>query len=363
LICVTAILAPAGTGAAAGAEETFQKARPGRAWQFPADHGAHPEFKTEWWYWVGHLKSAAGEEFGYELTFFRAALRPADHQARSAWRLNTVYFAHLAVSEPARGRFAFREKAGRGALGLSGAAAGRLQVWIGDWQAEQAGDSFQLKAQEEGLGLDLTLIPRKPPAMHGEGGFSRKAAGSEAASQYYSSTRLETKGRLSLNGRSLAVTGVSWLDHEFFSSGMPPGLSGWDWFALQLGDGREVMLYLLRRKDGGLDPASAGTLVDANGQTRHLNLKDFQVKAAGAWKSPHTGATYPAGWQITIPGESLNLTLTPTLADQEVRATVPAKVSYWEGQVKIQGEKAGKPLSGRGYVELTGYAGGLGGRF
>ena len=360
LLCyLMVIFLPAG----AGAEEAFQRPQPGRVWQFPADHGSHPEFKTEWWYWVGHLKSAAGETFGYQLTFFRVALRQPDPQARSAWRLHTVYFAHLAVSDPGRGRFHFREKAGRKALGLSGAATGYLRVWIDDWQAEQVGEAMHLQARDEGLGLDLTLTPLKPPALHGEGGFSRKAAKSEAASYYYSITRLDTKGQLTLNGRNLEINGASWMDHEFFSSAMAPGLVGWDWFALQLDDGREVMLYLLRHQDGRLDPASSGTLVDAAGKTRHLKLNDFQVKTTSTWKSPHSKAAYPAGWQIDLPGASLHLTLTPTLADQEVRAGAPAKVSYWEGQVKIQGQKEGQAITGQGYVELTGYAGAMGGRF
>jgi predicted secreted hydrolase len=358
-LCLTAIWLPA----AGGAEEPFQKARPGRVWQFPADHGAHPDYRTEWWYWVGQLQSEEGESFGYQLTFFRAALRRPDPQARSAWSLNSIYFAHLAVSDPGRGQFHFREKTGRGALGLSGAEAGHLKVWIDDWQAEQGGDTFRLKARDDNLGLDLSLTPLKPPAWHGEQGFSRKAAGFEAASFYYSMPRLETKGELTLGGRNLKVTGASWMDHEFFTSSMAPGLVGWDWFALQLDDGREVMLYLLRRQDGTLDPASSGTLVAADGKTRHLRLADFQVKATGTWRSPHTQAVYPAGWQVVIPGEGLDLTLTPTLADQEVRAGAPAKVSYWEGQVQIQGRREGGHVTGRGYVELTGFAGGVGGWF
>lgn len=353
------VSAPAG----AGGVEAFQKPALGRAWQFPADHGAHPEFKTEWWYWVGHLKSQEGEACGYQLTFFRAAVRKPDPQARSAWSLHTIYFAHLAVSDPSRVDFQFREKVGRGSLGLSGAEAGRLKVWIDDWQADQVGEVFHLRARNEGLGLDLALIPTKPPALHGQEGFSRKAAGFDAASYYYSLTHLETKGKLTLKGRSFEVGGVSWMDHEFFTGAMPPGLVGWDWFALQLDDGREVMLYLLRHQDGSLDPASCGTLVDPVGQTRHLKLADFQVKASGAWKSPHSGASYPAGWQIAISAAGLDLTLSPTLADQEVRAGAPAPVSYWEGQVQVQGRNDGRPVSGRGYVELTGYAGPMGGRF
>ncbi len=362
LLCwlVVSVLIKAGK---AEADEAFQRPAPGRVWRFPADHGAHLQFKTEWWYFVGHLQSQEGEAYGHQLTFFRVALRRPDPRARSAWSLHTVYFAHLAISDAVRGKFSFREKVDRGALGLSGAETGRLRVWIGDWQAEQVGEVFHLRAQDAGLGLDLALTPTKPPALHGEGGFSRKAAGTDAASYYYSITRLETNGQLTLNGRSFGVGGASWLDHEFFSSAMAPGLVGWDWFALQLDDGRELMLYLLRKPDGSLDPASSGTLVDPAGATHHLKLDDFRVKATGAWKSPHSGAVYPAGWQIAVPGIALELNLAPTLADQEVRAGAPAQVSYWEGQVQVKGRREGRPVGGRGYVELTGYAGAMGGRF
>jgi predicted secreted hydrolase len=347
----------------AGAGDAFEMPRPGRVWSFPQDHGAHPEFKTEWWYYVGHLKAASGESFGYQLTFFRVALRKPDPQARSAWSLHTVYFAHLALTDAARGVFAFREKSGRDALGLSGAAAGTLKVWIDDWRAELEGEEFHLLAQDRGLGLDLVLKPRKPPALHGQEGYSRKSGASDAASYYYSLPRLETRGTISVDGRRLPVTGESWMDHEFFTSAMAPNLAGWDWFSLQLEDGGEVMLYLLRQKDGTVDPASAGSLIDPSGRVRHLNLADFTVKPAGAWTSPHTQAKYPAGWEITIPGAGYRLKLTPTLPDQEIQSQVPAKVTYWEGQVRIEGVKNGAPVAGLGYAELTGYAGGLGGRF
>jgi predicted secreted hydrolase len=350
----------------AGAGEGFETPRPGRVWSFPRDHGAHPEYKTEWWYYVGHLKAASGESFGYQLTFFRVALRKIrkpNPQARSAWSLHTVYFAHLAITDAARRTFFFRDKAGRGALGLSGAAAGTMKVWIDDWRAELQGEEFHLQAQDGGLGLDLVLKPLKPPALHGQAGYSRKSGTSDAASYYYSLPRLSTQGTINVNGRTLSVTGESWMDHEFFSSAMAPNLSGWDWFSLQLDDGFEVMLYLLRQKDGAVDPASAGSLIDPQGNTRHLKLSDFTVKPTGAWTSPHTRTTYPAGWEITIPGAGYRLKLTPTVPDQEIRSPAPAKVTYWEGQVKIEGVKNGAPVKGLGYAELTGYAGGLGGRF
>jgi len=347
----------------ARAGETFQTPRPGRVLTFPRDHGAHPDYKTEWWYYVGHLKAASGETFGYQLTFFRAALRKPDPQARSAWSLNTIYFGHLALTDPTRRTFRFRDKAGREALGLSGAAAGTMQVWIDDWRVELQGDEFHLSAQDEGLGLDLTLKPLKPPALHGEGGFSRKSEKFNSASYYYSMTRLDTRGTITVAGRTLPVTGLSWMDHEFFTSAMAPGLAGWDWFSLQLADGWDVMLYLLRHRDGAVDPASSGTLIDPQGHTRHLKLGDFKVKGTGAWTSPQSGTKYPAGWEITIPDPGYRLTLIPTLPDQEIRAQAPAKVTYWEGEVKIEGVKNGAPVSGQGYAELTGYAGGMGGRF
>jgi predicted secreted hydrolase len=347
----------------ARAEEAFELPRPGRIWSFPRDHGAHPDYKTEWWYYVGHLKAASGESFGYQLTFFRVALRKPDPQARSAWSLHTVYFAHLALTDAGRRTFSFREKSGREALGLSGAAAGTLKVWIDDWRAELEGEEFHLLAKDGGLGLDLALKPLKPPALHGQGGYSRKSAKSDAASYYYSLPRLSTRGTIFVDGRQLPVTGESWMDHEFFTSAMAPGLAGWDWFSLQLEGGWEVMLYLLRHKDGSVDPASSGTLIDPQGRTLHMNLADFTVKPTGAWTSPHTRTKYPAGWEINIPGSGYRLRLTPTASDQEIRSQAPAKVTYWEGQVKIEGVKNGAPVKGLGYAELTGYAGGLGARF
>ncbi len=351
-----------GLGAALAAD--FQPVRPGRVFQFPRDHGAHPDFKTEWWYYTGHLTSTGGEPFGYQLTFFRVGLRKPDPQGRSAWRADSVYFAHLAVSAPRRGTFAFREKAQRGALGLAGAAEGRLNVWIGEWALEEKGGVHYLRAAKEGIGLELELSPLRPPVLHGEGGYSRKAASAPVASYYYSITRLATRGTLTVDGQTLEVRGTSWFDREFSSSQLAPEQVGWDWFALQLENGTDLMLYVMRLKDGGLDPACAGTLVDPQGRARHLSAADFEVKARGRWQSPHSGAVYPAGWEIRIPGEGYELTLQPTLADQELRPggrTTP--LIYWEGQVAVKGTRHQQPLAGQGYVELTGYAGSLGGRF
>ena len=351
------------TGAAGGQAKYFQPARPERAWQFPRDHGAHPEFKTEWWYYTGHLKSTEGETFGYQLTFFRVGLRKPDPQARSAWRADTVYFAHLAVTDPNRKVFAFREEAQRGAMGLAGAEQGRFKVWVDDWRLESIGGEHHLRAFKDGIGLDLTLSPLKPPVLHGEGGYSRKSATAEVASHYYSITRLATRGKLILGKRTLDVTGTSWFDREFSTSQLASNQVGWDWFSLQLSDGVDLMLYVMRLKDGSIDLASAGTLVDPQGRARHLTLDDFQIKATGTWTSPHSKATYPSGWHISIPEAGYTLTLKPTLADQELHTGSQSPIIYWEGQVNVQGTQNQQHITGQGYVELTGYAGSLGGRF
>jgi predicted secreted hydrolase len=248
-------------------------------------------------------------------------------------------------------------------MGLAGAREDRLEVRVGDWYLEARGENHHLKARQDGIGLDLMLTPLKPPVLHGEGGYSRKVADAEVASHYYSITRLATRGKLFLGKRILEVTGTSWLDREFSTSQMGENQVGWDWFSLQLADGTDMMLYVMRRQDGSLDPASSGTLVDAKGQTRHLTLADFTIKPTGTWKSPHSGATYPSGWQVSLPGAGYTLTLKPTLADQELRTGGTSPIIYWEGQVNITGAGNQQPVTGQGYVELTGYAGSLGGRF
>ena len=238
-------------------------------------------------------------------------------------------------------------------------------MWIDDWHLESRGEDHHLKAQKDGIGLDLTLTPSKPPVLHGEGGYSRKAAASGAASYYFSITRLATRGQLFLGKRRLEVTGTSWFDREFSTSHLAPDQGrGWDWFSLQLSDGTDLMLYVMRLKDGSLDAASSGTLVDPQGQARRLTLADFTIKATKDWKSPHSGAAYPrSGWQVKLPGAGYSLTVQPTLADQELRTGMNSSITYLEGQVTVQGTGREGAVTGQGYVELTGYAGSLGGRF
>lgn len=356
------ILGGTALGTAAGGDE-FQRVLPGRPFRFPPDHAAHPDFKTEWWYYSGHLEAETGEPFSYQLTFFRVGLKKPDPAARSAWALHTLYFAHLALTDISRDTFFYREKVGRGALGLSGAETDHYRVWIDNWQASLQGETHHLQAQTPELTLELVLRPEKPLVLHGQQGVSQKAAEAGFASYYYSFTRLATRGRLKYRGRDFTVHGSSWMDHEFSSSHLKDYQVGWDWFALQLSDGHDIMLYLLRHRDGKIDPYSSGTLVDAQGQARHLPRHDFQIQQTATWQSPRSNARYPAGWHIVIPSAGYDLQLTPTVSDQELNTSLSTRITYWEGSVRVQGTKHGQPLTGRGYVELTGYATPLGGKF
>lgn len=350
-----AVASPAGPATDA---DGYRLAVPPYAFRFPADHASHPRFRTEWWYYTGHL-AAPGRAFGYELTFFRVALPQRRADSPSAWAARDLVFLHLALTDASSGRFRQHEASRRAALGLAGADSTRYSVWLDRSFARLDADSVthRLRGEGDGFALDLALVPRKPPAIHGADGVSQKSAGPGNASHYYSLTRLETSGHVVVDDETLAVRGQSWMDHEFATNAMAATHEGWDWFSVQLDDGRELMLYQLRLEGGGVEPLSHGTLVERDGRTRLLALADFRVTARGRWRSPRTDATYPSGWAIEVPDEALALSLEPTLADQELVARGMGGVVYWEGSVRIEGTSRGAPVRGRGYVELTGYAG------
>ena len=334
----------------ASPEAGFARALAPRGFAFPADHGPHPGFRTEWWYFTGNLEAAGGRRFGYQLTFFRNALAPGAVVRASRWGTREAWLAHFALTDVEGRRFHAFERFRRGALGLAGAQAVPFRVWLDRWEASGGPFPLTLRAAAGDVALDLRLARGKPPVLQGEAGLSRKGAAPGQASYYYSLTRMPTTGRLRLDGQDLTVRGLSWMDREWSTSSLAPGQVGWDWFALQLADGRELMLYRMRLADGGSDPASAGSLVAADGAKRHLARGDFAVAALARWRSP-AGGSYPARWRVRVPSAGLDLEVRPLVADQEHRGVF----RYWEGAVTARGTAGGAPIAGRGYVELTGY--------
>ncbi|MEX1247574.1 MAG: lipocalin-like domain-containing protein [Anaerolineales bacterium] len=322
---------------------------------FPQDFGPHFDYRTEWWYYTGNLDTADGRHFGYELTFFRAALLPPDQvfPRQSEWAINQIYMAHFALTDVEGGVFHAFQRYARGAAGLAGAQADPYQVWLEDWRVEQSGDyAYSLHASNEGISIDLHLTDDKGPVLHGDQGYSQKGRETGNASYYYSQTRLLTEGTIQIGGEELAVSGLSWKDHEYSTSVLSAGQVGWDWFAIQLDGGYELMLYQIRRGDGSVDAFSSGTLIGPDGSAQALSRDDFIIESQNTWRSPHSDAVYPMGWTISVPSADLQLTLSPYLVDQELNlATI-----YWEGAVNIIGTHRDRAITGVGYVEMTGYA-------
>jgi predicted secreted hydrolase len=267
--------------------------------------------------------------------------------------------AHFALSDIAGKKFFFRERVNRGYGDKAGAATDRLFIWNEDWKLTGDGEQHRIEVNDRDAKLSLRLTSRKPPVLHGQNGLSQKAAGEGRASYYYSLTRMQAEGVLSINGKTERVRGLTWMDHEFGSNQLAEDQVGWDWFSIQLDNQTEIMLYLMRRKDGSIDPHASGTLARADGTTRHLKLADYRVDVSEHWKSPKSGALYPMQWKITIPSEQVELTISPAFQDQELVTSRSTRVTYWEGAVQVAGTARGGSVKGVGYVEMTGYAGKL----
>jgi predicted secreted hydrolase len=329
----------------------FARAFAPRPMSFPEDHGPHPDFRTEWWYYTGNLKTPTGRHVGFQLTFFRVALSPTEESRASAWATRQLYVAHFAVTDTAGGRFHGASRSSRAALGLAGAQAAPLRVWVESWSAEGEGGATRLRAREGDVAIDLTVSPAKPVVLQGDRGLSRKGPEPGNASLYYSFTRMPARGIVRLGGETLEVSGEAWMDREWSTSALGAGVEGWDWFAVQLDDGRELMVYVLRRRDGTIDPFSAGTLAAADGTARRLEAADVRVETLGHWTSPHSGVRYPARWRLSVPSAELWLEIEPRVADQELRVGT----RYWEGAIRVAGSSAGRSTAGQGYVELVGY--------
>jgi predicted secreted hydrolase len=333
----------------------YSTALPGYRYEFPRDHFNHPEFQTEWWYYTGNLTATDGHRFGFELTFFRQAV-DRNASKTSTWDVHDVYMAHLALSDLSGGSFYHVERTNRAGPGIAGVSEATGRIWNGNWSVVWKEDKQELTAMDERFALELSMRSEKLPVIHGENGVSQKAEGAGHASHYISFTRLLTTGTIQVQGSMFQISGVAWMDHEFFTHQLSSDQRGWDWFSLQLTDNTELMLFEIRRKDGTLDPFSAGTYVDSNGQSVHLRAMDFSLKPAGqSWTSSITGATYPIQWSISVPKLGIELEATTKLRSQELSGKSTLTPSYWEGAINLSGRKNGSTAQGVGYLEMTGY--------
>lgn len=330
---------------------------------FPVDHGAHPSFRTEWWYYTGNVSTHDNRRFGFQLTFFRRGLRHPDHRQEwpkpsSAWRTDQIYLAHAAITDIAGGRHLQAERMARPVLTLAGAkqTGGTTTIHLHTWKAVIAPDRHLLQADTDDFAIKLDLKPAKALVRHGRDGYSLKGLAPERASCYYSYTRLLTAGTLTVEGTPHNVEGTSWMDHEYSSAPLQAGIIGWDWFSLQLDDQTEVMIFLLRQTDGTLNAASSGTYVSPSGQAQHLKRADINITPIAFWSSPHSDARYPIKWQMAIHPIQLSLTISANLKDQEMLTTRSTNVIYWEGSVTAEGMHRDRQRRAVGYVELTGYA-------
>jgi predicted secreted hydrolase len=349
-----------------------------RDFVFPEDHGPHEAFRTEWWYVTGNLETDDGRPFGFQFTIFRSALAPTPPGGPSSWATNQAYMGHFALTDVDGEDFRAAEIFARGGGGLAGASARPFRVWLEDWRLEsvESGDAeraplradrgagrdpaagvfpLRLSADQDGVELELVLEAGKLHVRQGDAGLSRKGPEPGNASHYYAHTRMPASGRIVKDGDTVAVAGLAWLDREWSTSALSEGQVGWDWFALQLDDGWEVMVYQLRRSDGTADVFSDGVLVDPEGRRVALSWgTDVEVQPTGTWASPVDGSVYPSGWRVRVPQRGWDLAVEPAVLDQELRVAF----RYWEGSVRVSGKgEGGEAVTGRGYVELTGYAG------
>ena len=334
----------------------FAMADAPRAFDFPADHGAHPDFRSEWWYLVSHLEAADGRDYGVQFTLFRQALAPPAPDAAdsdsSHWRTRQVWMAHLAVSGP-DGVHRAGERFARGAMGLAGVRAEPFAAWLEDWRLESVhpGEMFPLRlvarADDRQLPfeIDLEFDAARGPILQGDRGLSRKSERAGNASYYYSYTRMGARGNIRLDGEEVAVEGLGWMDREWSTSVLDPGQVGWDWFALHLDDGRDLMFFQIRRDDGSIDGASGGVVVTEDGVSEAITRADFELEPLASWQD-ETGASWPVSWHLEVPSLGIKGRVEALHADQLNRLAL----RYWEGRVCLDG-----PVAGCGYLEMTGY--------
>lgn len=333
----------------------FERAMEKRAFHFPHDHGPHPSFRTEWWYFTGNLETREGRKFGYELSLFRFALDSNPVERTSKWATKNVYMGHFALTDVETGRFYSFERFARDGAGLAGAKADPFKVWVEEWTVEETGEDKQrwrLKARKEDMAVSFLLTPKKPVVLQGDEGLSRKSSEPGNASYYYSIPRLLTTGVITIEGTDFETAGTSWFDREWSTSALSEEQAGWDWFALQLSNGYDLIYYRLRLNNGGTDPFSAGKLIGPDGSAVSLAKEDVALEVLEKWESPLGGA-YPVHWKLRVKKEALSLAIEPLIVNQELNLSV----RYWEGAVQAKGVFKGEDISGKGYLEMTGYTG------
>ena len=334
-----------------------------QSFSFPRDHGLHPASATEWWYLSGNVTTSAGAEWGYQFAVFRH--RPALTMGRFITLGIPVdgFASHLVITRCDHGVFRFIERQGSRVMGTAGAQAGELDVRVRGWSLRAEGEGMRLLAREPSSGIDLDLRPRKAPVLNGNRGFTLKASSPNGVSYHYSVTSIDTRGTIAWDGELHEVRGKSWLDREFGSRIFPAIVQGWDWFSLSLDNGFELMLAMVRSKRTDSLTAAYGTLIGPDGASECLSGKDFQTRSMGSWKSPSSGARYPMGWQISLPRRRTEFEVQPIMEEHEINSAPFWRIDYWEGPVRISGKMRDENVAGRGYVELTGYAQPIGGKF
>lgn len=342
----------------ARAVEGWRQAAPGYTLELTRDHASHPEYKVEWWYYTGNLDARDGRRFGYQLTFFRIGVDPNPSNP-SRWAVRDLFMTHLALTDIDGARYHFAERANRAGIGWAGAAVDHYRVWNEDWEAELGPSGHHvLKAMDGGFGINLDLESLKPMVAQGVRGYSQKGADPGNASHYYSLTRMKTTGTIQVDGALVEVEGLSWMDHEFGTSFLETEQVGWDWFSIQLDDGSDLMLFQLRRQDGTRDVHSSATFVAPDGRSTPVSVDGFALDPTGeSWRSTASESTYPTAWRIGVPAQGLDITVKALVADQELRTQKSTGVTYWEGAIEVSGTRNGKPVRGRGYLEMTGYSG------
>lgn len=360
-LAALALLVPASASFAADAGR-FRPLDPSTPASFPRDHGAHDDARVEWWYVTGHLRDAGGRRSGFQLTFFRTGIAQDPKGARtSTFAPRDLHLAHFARTDVDGKTFRYAERIHRDGPGGASVSSTHLDVANEDWRLTELGGKLFLHASDRAGGqaetLTLLLTPRKPPVLHGENGLSRKAPDPDAVSRYVSFTRLSAEGWLTRGDESSPVTGTAWMDHEWGSGAIGKGTTGWDWFSVQLEDGRDLMLYILRGADGTRTLHSSGTLVQVDGRATPLAPSDFTVEVTSSWTSPRSKGVYPARWILRVPKAGLALEVVPLLPDQELVTDRSTRVTYWEGACAVRPLPGSASPSGSAYVELTGYAG------